>query len=257
MGLNAGTHQQCCFNCQEAYSSSQCSWLFAWASSKNHESQAKTLKSTRHRFFSPPPLFAASLGSAQCSGWDRGYFRLWHCHLASGSTCVPEVLILILNRLDTKTNKLSSLRRTGQKNYGHGEGYAITAANLQSPTLCPLSVPPQPPLILNIGGAQRVLCARSAYTCDWMRVWRGVLEEVPPPLTAAGRSGSNGAISFAHHVQLGLALRKEASVANWSRTDIKEVRAFSAQTKKQAELEVNRLWLVWNWNCEAPAYHTG
>lgn len=143
-------------NCQGAYTSSHCSWLFALASSKNHESQAKTLKSTRHRFFSPPPLFAVSLGSAQCSGWDRGYLRLWHCHLASGSTCVPEVLILILNRLDTKTNKLSSLQRTGQKNYGHGEGCAITAANLQSPKLCPLSVPPQPPLILNIGGAQRV-----------------------------------------------------------------------------------------------------
>lgn len=197
-----------------------------------------------------------SLRSAQCSGWDRGYLRLWHCHLASGSTCVPEVLILILNCLDTKTNKLSSLLRAGQKNYGHGEGYAITAANLQSPMLCPLSVPPQPPLILNIGGAHRV-CVRGLHTCviGWgseEECWKKF-----PPLTAVGRSGSNGAISFAHHIQLGLALRKEASVANWSRIDIKEVHAFSVQTKKQAELEVNRLWLVWNWNCEAPAYHTG
>lgn len=49
-----------------------------------------------------------------------------------------------------------------------------------------------------------------------MRVWigseKGLWEKFP--LTAVGRSGSNRAISFAHHVQLGLVLCKEASVAN-------------------------------------------
>lgn len=55
------------------------------------------------------------------------------------------------------------------------------------------------------------------------------------PLTAVRRSGSTRAISFAHHVQLGLALSKEASVANWSRIDIEEVRAFSEQEKNKLD----------------------
>lgn len=63
--------------------------------------------------------------------WD--YYKLPHCLLAQGSTCAPEVLNLILNRPDTKTNKLSSLHKTGLKNYGETEGYAITTANLRSP----------------------------------------------------------------------------------------------------------------------------
>lgn len=53
------------------------------------------------------------------------------------------------------------------------------------------------------------------------------------PLTAVGRSGGTRAISFAHHVQLGLALSKEASVANWSRIDIKEVHTFLMQKKNK------------------------
>lgn len=65
------------------------------------------------------------------------------------------------------------------------------------------------------------------------------------------------AISFAHHVQLGLALSKEASVANWSRIDIEEVHASSMRRGKQAWVDVNSFWLVWNWSCEAPAYHSG
>lgn len=65
------------------------------------------------------------------------------------------------------------------------------------------------------------------------------------------------AISFAHHVQLGLALSKEASVANWSRIDMEEVRASSMQRGKQAWVDVNSFWLVWNWSCEAPAYQSG
>ncbi len=128
----------------------QPSWLFVLANSKNHESQAKCL-SEHSWLFSPPTLFRClPLGhTVQCV--RRGYLRLWCCHLAWGSTCAPEVLILILNRLDTKTNKLSSLHQTGLKNYGHREGYAITAANLRSPKLGPFPVCPQPPSILNIG----------------------------------------------------------------------------------------------------------
>lgn len=89
------------------------------------------------------PPFPLRLPVGRAVQWARrGYLRLWRCHLAWGSTCAPEVLILILNRLDTKTNKLSSLHQTGLKNYGHREGYAITAANLRSPTLAPFPVPP-------------------------------------------------------------------------------------------------------------------
>lgn len=51
-----------------------------------------------------------------------------------------------------------------------------------------------------------------AYVCVWMGSEKGLWEKFP--LTAVGRSGSTRAISFAHHVQLGLALCKEASVAN-------------------------------------------
>lgn len=65
------------------------------------------------------------------------------------------------------------------------------------------------------------------------------------------------AISFAHHVQLGLALSKEASVANCSRIDMEEVHTSSMQRGKQAWVDVNSFWLVWNWSCEAPAYHSG
>ncbi len=133
--------------------------------------------------------------------------------MAKGSTCVPEVFVLILSRLDTKTNKLSSLHQTGLKNYGHGEGYAITAANLWSLKLTPFPVPPAT-LSLKYWGAQSA-CA-CVYVCAYVCVWMGPEKELWEkfPLTAVGRSGSTRAISFAHHVQLGLALSKEASVAN-------------------------------------------
>ena len=123
----------------------QRSWLFILASSKNHESRAICL--SEHSWFFPSScsffsfICCPPLGCTVQSGrW--GYFRLCHCHLAWGSTCVPEVLILILNRLDTKTNRLSSLHQTGLRNYGHREAYAITAANLRSSKLAPFPVPP-------------------------------------------------------------------------------------------------------------------
>lgn len=51
-----------------------------------------------------------------------------------------------------------------------------------------------------------------ARMCVWIGSEKELWEKFP--LTAVGRSGSTSAISFAHHVQLGLALSKEASVAN-------------------------------------------
>lgn len=88
--------------------------------------------------------------------WLRqDYLRLWHCHLAWGSTCALEVLILILNGLDTKTNKLSSAHQAGLKNYGNGEGYAIIAANLRSQNQPHLRCP-QPPLYFEYRGARDV-----------------------------------------------------------------------------------------------------
>lgn len=56
---------------------------------------------------------------------------------------MPEVLVLILNLPDTKTNKLSPLPQTGLKNYGHRERDAITTANFGHQ-----SYPPPPPLPL-------------------------------------------------------------------------------------------------------------
>lgn len=105
-----------------------------------------------------------------------GYLKLWRCHLARGSTCAPEVLILILNRLDTKTNKLSSLHQTGLKNYGQREGYAITAANLRSPKDSP--PPPPPPLPPHSQWPPATLDfkyrgAGSVCMCGHMCVWMG------------------------------------------------------------------------------------
>lgn len=145
--------------------------LFVLASSKNHESQAKCI-SEHSCFFSPPALFCCLPLGHSVQWVRRGYLRAWCCHLAWGSTCAPEVLILILNRLDTKTNKLSSLHQTGLKNYGHREGYAITAANLRSPKLAPFPVPPAT-LDFKYWGAQ---CAYvCAYVCVHMCVfWWGL-----------------------------------------------------------------------------------
>lgn len=128
----------------------------------------------------PRPFFAVSLGSAQCSGWDRGYLRLWHCHLASGSTCVPEVLILILNRLDTKTNKLSSLRERARKITGTGRDMQLQQLICSHQSYAHYRHPPAT-LDFKYWGCTESLCAGSARMCDWMRVWRGVLEEVSPP----------------------------------------------------------------------------
>lgn len=167
------------FNCcQGAYNSLQRSWLFVLPGSKNHESQAKCL-SGRSWFFSPPTpfffFFPRCLPPARTVQWvRRGYLRLRRCHLAWGSTCAPEVLILILNRLDTKTNKLSSLHQTGLKNYGRTEGYAITAANLRSPKLAPFPVPPAT-LYFKYWGAESVCM------CVFGLVFReGARGEAPP-----------------------------------------------------------------------------
>lgn len=115
--------------------------------------------------------FLLSPSGPYCAAGKQDYLRLWHCHFTWGSTCAPEVLILMLNRLDTKTNKLSSLHRTGLKTYGHGEGYAITAANLRSPNQ-PHSQCPPSTLIFKYWGAQIV--------CKCVCVCVGVLVEVPP-----------------------------------------------------------------------------
>lgn len=67
-----------------------------------------------------------------CAVAEAGLFKAMALPFGLGSTCALEVLILILNGLDTKTNKLSSAHQAGLKNYGNGEGYAIIAANLRS-----------------------------------------------------------------------------------------------------------------------------
>lgn len=132
------------------------------------------------------PFFSLSpSGPLRAVDEEGGYLRLWRCHLAWGSTCAPEVLILILNRLDTKTNKLSRLHQTSLRNDGHGEGRAITAANLWSPKLAPFPSAPSHAQFQILGSPECAwLCP---YVCVWTGSEKGLWEKFPPPSWRKGR----------------------------------------------------------------------
>lgn len=122
------------------------------------------------------------------------------------------------------------------------------------------SAPQVPFCFLNASRLKQTSPSLYTKRCRWPRsgrAWVGFNKagKVFPPGWRKVRR--HQAISFAHHVQLGLALSKEASVANWGRIDIEEVHASSMRRGKQAWVDVNSFWLVWNWSCEAPAYHSG